>query len=96
MRLLSLAGACAAAASLAGCALAPTGETQGPTRVRIAPHTVLALPEGLTYVRPPHGDPDMLGTVLARSGRVTQRLVLFAASRDENGIPQVEAAGWRR
>ena len=45
---------------------------------------------------PEPGDPDMLGTVLARYGRVTQRLVLFAASRDENGIPKVEAAGWRR
>jgi uncharacterized membrane-anchored protein len=83
-------------AGVAACAVTPAGEARGPSDIRIDRQTVLRLPQGLVFVPPEPGDPDLLGTVLARYGRVTQRLVLFAASRDENGIPEVEAAGWRR
>ena len=83
-------------AGVAACAVTPAGEARGPSDIRIDRQTVLRLPQGLVFVPPEPGDPDMLGTVIAGSGWMTQRLVLFAASRDADGVPEVEAAGWRR
>jgi hypothetical protein len=68
----------------------------GPGGIALAKNTTLRLPAGLEFVAPPPGDPDMLGTVVDRSSWVAHRLVFYAVSRDERGVPQVEAAGWRR
>ena len=90
---------------LAGCAVPPTQWAVGPVDVDIAPRTTLKIPRHLAYLPPEDGlklmsalgerpGAEVLGVIVTRTDAPPRMMLIFAKSRDAQGVPELDFVGW--
>jgi uncharacterized membrane-anchored protein len=88
-----------------GCAIDPTRSSEGPVEVHLAPRISLKVPRHLAYLPPEDGvklmralgerpGAEVLGVIVTRSDAPPRMMIIFAKSRDAQGVPALDFVGW--